>query len=44
MGYIVVRDGDAEFRPIRRFPPMLAGLIGALIGARLVGRIKGRRR
>lgn len=44
MGYIVVRNGDAEFRPIRWFPPMLAGFIGALIGARLAGRIKRRRR
>ncbi len=44
MGYILVRNGDAEFRPIRWFPPLLAGFIGALVGARLVGRMKMRRK
>lgn len=44
MGYILVRNGDAEFRPIQWFPPLLAGCIGALVGARLVGRMKMRRK
>lgn len=39
MGYIVIRDGDAQFRPIRWMPSLAIGLIGFLVGARL-----GRRR
>ena len=33
MGYILVRDNDAEFRPIRLVPPIVIGLIGLLLGA-----------
>ncbi len=33
VGYILVRDSDAEFRPIRMVPPLVIGLIGLLIGA-----------
>jgi uncharacterized spore protein YtfJ len=42
LGYIVLRDGDAEFRPIRWVPPLVIGLIGLLIGMRLAGALRRR--
>ena len=35
MGYIIVRNNDAEFRPIRAVPPVAIALIGLLLGVRL---------
>ena len=42
IGFIVVRDGDATFRPIYRVPPFAAAVLGAVIGLSLARRMSNR--